>query len=338
MKQYSLKMISDERSAVMGFAILMIIFFHSSVSFKQFSFINTIKSFGNIGVDIFLFLSGMGLFFSAEKQENKGWKEFYIRRFVRIIPATIICLTPWYLYISSYSLEPKSICRFILDITSLSYWIDGQNRGWYISLTIVLYLIYPAIYLVITNVKKWRWVACFSLVIIDITLNTIIALLFSEWFNQVNLALCRVPIFVIGCFFAPQIKEEKKCNNLVWISAIIVIVLLVILFNYKEELKIFGLWRYFYAIIAVSFIIVLSYIFSLINKTRIRAIFSFFGRFTLELYLTHTQVLTVLSENSKNKLSNIVINALSIIISFMLSVIIHSAIDRIVKIIKSKKM
>lgn len=44
--------------------------------------------FGSDGVEIFVFLSGMGLCFSLNK--NYNWKLFYIKRFKRIIPTYLL--------------------------------------------------------------------------------------------------------------------------------------------------------------------------------------------------------------------------------------------------------
>ena len=52
--------LSSARSALMGFAMLWIMFFHMSLSFNN-PVIQRIKGMGNIGVDIFLLLSGINV-------------------------------------------------------------------------------------------------------------------------------------------------------------------------------------------------------------------------------------------------------------------------------------
>lgn len=74
----------------MGFAILWVMYFHIPIPAK---FIVTdvgwfIHRIGFYGVDIFLFLSGLGVYFSLMKRPNV--LRFYKARLVRILPAYVI--------------------------------------------------------------------------------------------------------------------------------------------------------------------------------------------------------------------------------------------------------
>ena len=60
-------LLSKHRSAIMGFAILWIMLFHLHVS-VDFTPFMIIKRLGYGGVDIFLFLSGFGLYYSCSKE------------------------------------------------------------------------------------------------------------------------------------------------------------------------------------------------------------------------------------------------------------------------------
>ena len=72
--KYNLKNISNSRSFLFGIATLMILFFHSTIEIPGSNWflkiIGFIKQFGNTGVDIFLFLSAVGLYFSLKKDSN----------------------------------------------------------------------------------------------------------------------------------------------------------------------------------------------------------------------------------------------------------------------------
>ena len=60
-RQTNLNVISQERSGVFGLAILWIMLFHSSLRF-DWPPLHLIKATGYCGVDVFLFLSGIGLY------------------------------------------------------------------------------------------------------------------------------------------------------------------------------------------------------------------------------------------------------------------------------------
>ena len=82
-----LSLISKYRTHIMGAAMMWIMWFHSAYAGKSevFHFIHNI---GFFGVDMFLMVSGLGLYFSMRKSKSMG--EFYKKRAVRILPAYLI--------------------------------------------------------------------------------------------------------------------------------------------------------------------------------------------------------------------------------------------------------
>ena len=160
----NLNILSRERDILMGIGILWIVFFHMGIRIPEnLQILLFVKKMGNIGVDMFLFLSGIGLYYSYSKLSdiNNSWKEFYKRRFWRIVPATMICLIPWFTYLNF--LKPVSFARYLMDISSLSFWWDGNNRGWYIAMIIITYLLYPFLYHTIDPVNTEKNFVAFSL-------------------------------------------------------------------------------------------------------------------------------------------------------------------------------
>lgn len=79
-KDIELANISRFRGELMGAAMLFIILFHVALPRENAFF--GLRRMGNVGVDMFLFLSGIGLWFSWMK--NPSAKHFFIRRYLRI--------------------------------------------------------------------------------------------------------------------------------------------------------------------------------------------------------------------------------------------------------------
>lgn len=73
------------KSALMGLSIILIMLFHCGFC-----------DFGNIGVDFFLILSGMGIYCSLAKQPTLMM--FYHRRVVRLIPTSLMVTIPFAVY------------------------------------------------------------------------------------------------------------------------------------------------------------------------------------------------------------------------------------------------
>ena len=85
-KDIELANISRFRGELMGAAMLFIILFH--VALPREDMFYGLRRMGNVGVDMFLFLSGIGLWFSWTK--NPSAKHFFIRRYLRIYPTWLI--------------------------------------------------------------------------------------------------------------------------------------------------------------------------------------------------------------------------------------------------------
>ena len=77
----SIKDISTFRSELMGWSILWIMMLH--FTFNQIKPLGFIAQYGFAGVDIFLFVSGFGLFYSLNKDHNLV--SFYRKRLLRIL-------------------------------------------------------------------------------------------------------------------------------------------------------------------------------------------------------------------------------------------------------------
>ena len=68
-RRTDLNVISGERAGLFGAAILWIMLFHSTLRLT-WPPLHLIKATGYAGVDVFLFLSGIGLYYSMEKDPS----------------------------------------------------------------------------------------------------------------------------------------------------------------------------------------------------------------------------------------------------------------------------
>lgn len=79
--------ITKYRSSLMGIAMLSVFLFHSMGDWMP-TMICNIAANGAIGVDVFLFLSSIGLTYSITK--NPSVTAFYKRRVLRIMPTYVL--------------------------------------------------------------------------------------------------------------------------------------------------------------------------------------------------------------------------------------------------------
>ena len=166
--------LSTYRTQLMGIATLMVIICHANAYHVQLPrLVVSIFTWGNLGVDIFLFLSGIGLYYSLSKRninKKEDYLSFYKKRFFRIyIPYLMICLPYCLIFIllGIYSLGDCILC-----LSTLGYWLFHRG-AWFVSIILILYLVGPFLFRILSGSYKWH-----------IAIGIIIALMI----------LCHIPI------------------------------------------------------------------------------------------------------------------------------------------------
>lgn len=137
---YSL--LSKYRSELMGVASLWVMLFHAYHLHPSFSPLRAFKNLGYAGVDIFIFLSGMGLCISLAKHEGEKLRIYFFRRARRILPE-------YWLVVGIYSLWLRYQGRISLKVaawslSTLHYWFNIPGSfNWYVPAILAFYLIAP---------------------------------------------------------------------------------------------------------------------------------------------------------------------------------------------------
>ena len=140
---YSL--ISKYRTMLMGAAILLIMFCHLDLSQRhhqmEYTHFARFLQTGTVGVDIFLFLSGVGLYYSYTNN-RLSYLEFEKKRLLRVLP--LYCVIGGITYfIYDIVIQHNSFWRLLSDFCFLSWPLRGSTRYWYILAITVFYLLFP---------------------------------------------------------------------------------------------------------------------------------------------------------------------------------------------------
>lgn len=100
LSQMTWESVSQKRNLIFGFLTVMIVCYHfceDTLRLKGFPLIlKPLGMYGNCGVDIFLLLSGMGLYYSFSK--NSNILEFYKKRFVRVLVPYLMLALPYLIW------------------------------------------------------------------------------------------------------------------------------------------------------------------------------------------------------------------------------------------------
>lgn len=197
--------ISRFRGELMGLAMLFIILFHVWV--RRDDPFYGLHRCGNVGVDMFLFLSGVGLWFAWTRHPDT--RLFYARRFARIFPAWLVmaCLfyVPDFLGSGRYS---SSVGDLIGDVTlNLGFWEHDELTFWYIPAIMALYIAAPPYMWLVSRLPVYRWLPVL-MVVWCVAVQWVEPL--HSAVGHIEIFWSRVPVFFLG-INAGQLVMERRC-------------------------------------------------------------------------------------------------------------------------------
>lgn len=325
---------SKYRTQLMGVAAILILLCHSWYCIEYPPLIKYVIVSGNIGVDIFLVLSGIGLFFSLGKRIG-SLSRWYCHRFLRIGIPFVLIIGAEYLF--ALSIGEINISRYILTMTTLGYWFH-HDGAWFVSLLVPLYLLSPWLY----NLRNHKngillllliLLLCVFIGKLDVTKDN------NNFFYNFTFALQRCPSFVLGFIIAPWVKCGHKFN---------IFILLLIGFFLKFILSRFcGVYGSSASFVLVIPICACICCFSKIKSKCESSIFcksigfyigtclSYMGKISLESYLTNSLLLRIVLAFSLPQ-SGYLIYLIVIILGIIMSIYINKLSNFILNLIYKK--
>ncbi len=282
-KDIELTNISRYRGELMGMAMIFIILFH--VSLPQSDMFFGLRRMGNIGVDMFFFLSGIGLWFSWTK--NPSCKHFFKRRYLRIYPTWLVMASLYYIPRFRGG-DIMAWIDLIGDITiNWDFWLHDELTFWYIPATMMLYLFAPAYMELIRKHPIYRWL---PVVMIMWCILVQYVTPIHNIFGHIEIFWSRVPIFFIGINMGEMVRRKDKLDGAsIWMIVILFVATLTSSIFLEQNLHgRFPLYveRMLYIPLTITTILLLNRIFRRTPKWFNNA-FKFVGALSLECYLIH---------------------------------------------------
>lgn len=322
-----IKKLSEHRTALMGLAILLIMFCHNSLYFPgaigQMN--SALKMLAQCGVDMFFFFSGMGCFYSLESRKVS---DFYKKRVVRIF-------LPYLLIVGIYGMYMVGICHvnvgeFFSRYSLITFFTEAKLDEWFIAAIIVTYIMSPMFYKILKANTKW-----FLLLIAVVYCLCLSRLKFgpTNYRIIVDIWVSRIPAFLFGMLVGKYAKEEGHVSGnkklcLIW--GISILCVFMALYCFKFKTMAYWLWiRLGFLPIVISVITVYIKLLERWKVKQLQKVFVWLGGLTLEIYLLHEKILDLCNGKfggfaTGNVFGSIFVNLLAVGISIILAKLIHS--------------
>lgn len=309
-------LLSKHRLALFGIAALLILVGHSQ-DFLHSIFPDSLISiigYGGIGVTMFAFLSGIGLWYSIDKSQDI--KRFYKNRIYRVIVPYLIISIVFNVYLDL--LVQRDIILFLSDVTCISFWIRGRG-AWYVAWATVIYAAYP-LYARFTHKRGY--------ISGIVALLLIVCTAFLGMPVRLQSVAGATVAFLIGDMLAVHIKNNKPWC-LKGMTCLIFVAPLYLLGIIRGQ----AFYVLFFAAVGISLCAIFAYVLEMLPN-KLHACLSRLGSVSLECYLFNIYLISVarhLLGDKNNTILGLISYVLIIILGICLSLIVSKFEKRLQK-------
>ncbi len=319
-----IKQISVHRTSLMALATLAILFTHLPAVFETFA-IARLKMLGIMGVDVFFFVSGFGLYYSYLK--NPSPKHFYLKRLRRIFPP-FIALLLLHLWWS----DTWSWTTFLRHASTLGFWVPAWKWsffGWYVSAILLCYLLFPILFF---GLRRRPALTVALVTLIGLALCGVYAYYFlvlhPGGYNCLILFFGRIPIFAFGALCGqiaqrPDIPHPRLTEWSLIILAIVAFIglnLLLDTYGYKT-MRNSGVLFLLPALVVPGLCLATARILPFLGKA-LQIVLAYIGAATLEAYLMLGDVYSLKAKTaallhiSDERITALLLMALCVILAY----------------------
>jgi peptidoglycan/LPS O-acetylase OafA/YrhL len=284
--------ISRYKSALMGIAILIVVyghFFYYHSGLKDYTQLNITMWYTVGSVDIFVFLSGFGIYHSLKKNDNP--LKFLQRRLGRLFPSYL----PFIVVYCAFCLWAGTMTKWqaLGNLTTFGWWSQmGGQFNWYIPTLIGMYLFSPLFFHIIETYGRR------SLLMLPLFFLIEAACVGTS----LMIGLSRFPVYFLGLYLGRESAlGHSPSKRHLWLSGILAILSMVALYflvtRHPNAMGYYGLWWHPYLLSTPGCLYFTTWCLEKHEKwapTRLlnRGL-SFLGGKSFEIYLVHILVYTV---------------------------------------------
>lgn len=292
--------------------MLMVILQHLNVATGSHIFLPFYMGF--MGVDVFLIISAYGLCHAFKKYDLKT---FYRRRVLRIFPLYVflaVIVTSVHV-ILGYNV---SVWDWLCNLSTLSYYgIGGFYIEWYLSALLLLYLLFPILYNLISKAGGIIAIAILIVIVLSSLLNI-------SWSHEC--AIARIPFFLCGIllFFQKQ-KDTLRFIYIVYGVALLITTLLYL----KEYLA-----TYMVAYMTAPFVLfAASWLVQKITLfPSLKIYIEWIGKHSIELYVANICACNIVCAMGTNLLLSTVLYILIQVLFLPFCIFVNNQVQRIEQI------
>ncbi len=276
--------VSRYRDELKGLAMLWIVWFHSGLALPGHA--DDLRLLGYGGVDIFLFLMGMGLCYSLQK--NADLRAYLGRRMKKLLPAYLPIVIVWMAVMyPQYGFSASQVIRGIAgNLFFVGYWLQLDGiYNWFANTVFTFVLLAPAVYAVLRGDGRRGLIA---LLVIAFGIGA------ANIGLEQMMPISRLPVFIAGMAFGQWQGGEKKESLRAGLTLAFAAGLALVLYCLHRQpwtLIDYGMYWYPFLLITPPLCMGLAFVFRKAEKmSRVFAPLRWVGQSSFEIYLINVWI------------------------------------------------
>ena len=288
--------LKENRNFVMGIAMVGIAIFHMPLDISWLP-LNIVQDMLYLGVDMFLFISGIGACHSIGR---RGKRSYIHQRAKRMLPSLVPVLFVWGLCM--LLLGGLTVWEFFGNLTLLGWYVgQGPQLNWYFSAVWIFFLLALPMYRPMVEGKHpvpvMLAVSAFSVVLLLLTP-----------FPLHPMALSRVPMFLLGMLFGRMELQGRELGTparalLYTLLPVGILLLILVFFNWNNYGSSMGLWWYPLILVAPGAVFLAADIGALLRRNailkRVLLPFEAIGEASPEALMIHGGIYKIIDHCTK---------------------------------------
>ena len=255
---------------------------------KEYQYLNITEWYTVGSVDVFLFLSGFGIYHSLKK--NRDPLRFMERRLERLAPSYL----PFILVFCGFMMltGQMSLLQALGNLTTFGWWTRmGAQFNWYIPTLLVAYLVSPLLFGLMERYgKKSLWLFVLLFLLDAACVDT-----------SLMMGVSRFPVYFLGMYLGKEASEGKQpTKRHIWAAAVLFAVSMTAFYflvtRWPDGLRKYGFWWHPFLLSTPATLYGITWALERFEKWKPTALLNrfleFLGGKSFEIYLLHLLVYT----------------------------------------------